>query len=313
MPDEHERRRPDGTVQGTWHFLNRRCGLPSYVVRCLEDGRSFSAPMVEETGRIILGRSGGYLRRVNGREVFADRTSALVIRPGDELRVAHPLGCGDTYTVVELSPADLNRLTSDERWLSGPSWDGVVDDRVDLAHRGLDAASRHGMDAFEAAERTVRLVDSVLTASWQGPDDLQRAVGRRPATEAAHRKLVYRAREVLVEEGFTLGLTEVAAKVNCSPHHLSRVFHRVTGQSLTAHRHRLRIQAVLDAIAEGERDLRTIAATHGFADQAHLTRVVRERLGRSPSAVRDLLSGGSGGLAESSTDVQRGPRVARRA
>ncbi|MEV0714736.1 helix-turn-helix transcriptional regulator [Asanoa sp. NPDC050611] len=303
MPDEHERRRADGTVQGTWHFLSRQCGLPSYVVRCLEDGRSFSASMVEETGRIILGRSGGYLRRVNGREAFADRTSALVIRPGDELRVAHPLGCGDTYTVVELAPGDVNRFTSDERWLSGPAWDGVVDDRVDLAHRGLEAASRRGMDAFEAAERTLRLVDAVLAAARHvAPDDLDRAAGRRPATEAAHRKLVYRAREVLVEEGFTLGLTEVAAKVNCSPHHLSRVFNRVTGQSLTAHRHRLRLQAVLDAIADGEQDLRTIAAVYGFADQAHLTRVVRGRLGRSPSAIRALLSGGG---AESSTDVQR--------
>ncbi|MDG4821384.1 helix-turn-helix transcriptional regulator [Asanoa sp. WMMD1127] len=311
MPDQHVRRRPDGSVQGTWHFLASPCGLPCYAVRCLEDGRSFSAPIVEETGRIILGRSGGYLRRVNEREAFADRTSALVIRPGDEMRVAHPIGCGDTYTVVELSASGLARWTSDERWLAGPTWDGVVDDRVDLEHRGLDAASRRGMDEFEAAERTMRLVATVLDVSREraGEDDLDRAVGRRPATEAAHRKLAYRAREVLVEEGFTLGLEEVAARVSCSPHHLSRVFHRVTGQSLTAYRHRLRLQAVLEAMTEGDRDLRTIAATYGFADQAHLNRVIRQRLGRSPSAVRAFLAGD----AEPSTDVQRPPAVPPRA
>jgi AraC-like DNA-binding protein len=301
MPKEFVRHRPDGSVLGTWHFLSRSPGVPCYQVRCHEDGRSFSAPMVEVTGRIILGGSGGYLRRLNGREVFADRTSAMLIRPGDEMRVAHPMGAGDTYTVLEVPEEGLVRCTLDERWLAGPSWDGVVDDRVDLAHRGLAAASRRGMDPFEAAERTLRLIGTVLDAAGQGADDFDRAAGRRPATESAHRKLVYRAREVLIEEGFTLGLADLAARVNCSPHHLSRVFHRITGHSLTAHRHRLRMQAVLDAIAEGDRDLRTIAATYGFADQAHLTRVVRQRIGRSPSAVRAILAG----AAEPDTDVQR--------
>jgi AraC-like DNA-binding protein len=300
-PEESRRFRADGTLLGTWHYLACPDGVPSYQVTCNEDAHRFGPPILETGGRIILGLSGAYLRRVNGWEVFADRTSALLLRPGDELRVAHPLGRGDRYTVVEVSSCGVGRWTSDERWLAGPGWDGVADDRVDLQHRGLVAACARGIDDFEAAERTLRLVGAVLDAARGGAETdaegLDRAARRRPATEVAHRKLVYRAREVLVEEGFTLGLADVARRVACSPHHLSRVFHRVTGQSLTAHRHRLRMQAVIDALADGQTDLRTIAATYGFADQAHLTRVVRRRLGRSPSAVRTLLT-------EPGTDVQ---------
>lgn len=299
-PEEMRRYRPDGTLQGTWHYLAHPEGVVSYKVTCLEDSRRFVPASVETDGRVILGGSGAYLRRVNGHEVFADRTSALVLRPGDELSVAHPLGCGDTYTVVEIR--GLGRWTTDERWLGGPGWDGVVNDRVDLLHRELIAASARGVDGFEAAERTLRLVGAVIDATRGEADrdaeELDRAVRRRPATEVAHRRIAYRAREVLVEEGFALGLTDLARRVACSPHHLSRVFHRVTGQTLTAYRHRLRMQAVLDALAEGGTDLRTIAATYGFADQAHLTRVVHQRLGSPPSAVRALLT-------EADTDVQR--------
>jgi AraC-like DNA-binding protein len=310
VPEEMSRFRPDGTLLGTWHFLACPDGVPSYQVTCNEDRRGFGPPMPEAHGRIILGLSGAYLRKVNGSEVFADRTSVLLLRPGDELRVAHPLGCGDRYTVIEVAACGLAHWTTDERWLAGPGWDGVTDDRVALQHRGLVAACARGIDDFEAAERTLRLVGAVLDATRGDLDGdaatVDRPARRRPATEVAHRKLVYRAREVLVEEGFTLGLTEIAQRVVCSPHHLSRVFHRVTGQSLTAHRHRLRMQAVLAALAEGQTDLRTIAATHGFADQAHLTRVVRQRLGRSPSAVRSLLT-------EPGTDVQRREGVPPRA
>jgi AraC-like DNA-binding protein len=208
--------------------------------------------------------------------------------------------------VVEVLPCAIARWTTDERWLTGPSWDGTADDELDLRHRELLAACRRGADPFEATERTLVLVAAVVDAASDRRDaeGLDRAVRRRPATLAAHRRLAYRACEAIVEEGFTLGLTDLARRVACSPHHLSRVFHRVTGESLTAYRHRLRVRAVLDAIEEDGADLRTIAATHGFADQAHLTRVVRQRLGRSPSAVRRMLAPGR---PEVSTDVQRRP------
>lgn len=89
--------------------------------------------------------------------------------------------------------------------------------------------------------------------------------------------------------GFDCGLDEIAALVGASPHHLSRVFHRVTGTTLTAYRNRLRVRAVLADLQDGEDSLRALAAKYSFADQSHLTRVVRRQLGQAPSELRAIL------------------------
>jgi AraC-like DNA-binding protein len=53
---------------------------------------------------------------------------------------------------------------------------------------------------------------------------------------------------------------------------------------------RLRARAAVDRLAGGERELARLAAELGFADQAHLTRVVRAETGKTPSALRAALS-----------------------
>jgi AraC-like DNA-binding protein len=111
----------------------------------------------------------------------------------------------------------------------------------------------------------------------------------RPATLIAHRRLVDRALEALLHEGYLTGLDDLATAVGASPHHLSRVFHGVTGTTLTAYRNRLRVRAVLADLQDGAENLRTLAAAYGFADQSHLIRVVRRHLGCTPSELRRLL------------------------
>jgi hypothetical protein len=51
------------------------------------------------------------------------------------------------------------------------------------------------------------------------------------------------------------------------------------------------VRAVLGRLDAGDRDLRTLAAEYEFADQAHLTRVIRRHLRATPAALRDLLAG----------------------
>ena len=53
---------------------------------------------------------------------------------------------------------------------------------------------------------------------------------------------------------------------------------------------RLRARAALERLAGGERDLARLAADAGFADQAHLCRVVRAETGTTPSALREALA-----------------------
>lgn len=147
----------------------------------------------------------------------------------------------------------------------------------------LVATCRQGFDPLAVAERLHAILDHLAPhTAGRGPE--------RPSTAVVHRRLVAEARAVLADGRYADGLTELAAQLNCSPHHLSRIFRAVTGETLTEHRNRMRIRAVLSDLQDGADCLRTLAAHYGFADQSHLTRVVRRHLGRPPSTVQRMLS-----------------------
>ncbi|BCL15687.1 helix-turn-helix domain-containing protein [Micromonospora sagamiensis] len=283
------------TSHSRWRGLGLPDGMTMYEVECLLDAPGWIGPVPDLGYRVYLQRSGAFLRRVNGRVTFVDPTSVLLTRPGDEMSVAHPLGCGDVYTCLEIPAEVLGERPDARMWFDRLGWDGLLDGRLDLEHRQLVARARRGVDRFELTERVHRFLAGVLTASplrtGDPGADLDRAVAQRPATLAAHRRLADQARQVLAASGFALGLTDVARQVGCSPHHLSRVFQRVTGRSLTSYRNDLRVRAVLHTLASGDAPpLREMAAEYGFADQAHLTRTVRAQVGEPPARLRRLLA-----------------------
>jgi len=86
------------------------------------------------------------------------------------------------------------------------------------------------------------------------------------------------------------GLIPLAAFLDVSPYRLSRAFTRELGVSLTRYRNRVRVARALDRIEAGDPGLAALAADLGFADQAHLTRTMREHLGHTPTALRRLLT-----------------------
>jgi AraC-like DNA-binding protein len=85
------------------------------------------------------------------------------------------------------------------------------------------------------------------------------------------------------------GLFTLAELLGVSPYRLSRAFPRVLGVSLTRYRNRVRVGRALDRLEQGEASLATLAADLGFADQAHLSRTIREHLGDTPAALRRVL------------------------
>ena len=261
---------------GTGRCLGHFDGIDLIEAWCGLDGKRFTRPAYGSVHRLLLPRSGAFLLRVNRQEIFVDSASAVLTRPGDELSVAHPLGCGEAFTAMELRPDLMARLPATHRL--------PVDDQLDLRHRLLVASCRWGADDLAVSEQVHAILDRLAAAAGTPPDG-----PTRPATATVHRRLVAAAREALAAARFALGLEEIAALVNCSPHHLSRVFRAVTGETLTAYRNRMRIRAVLADVQDGAGSLRTLAADYGFADQAHLTRAVRRQLGHPPSAVRRML------------------------
>ena len=88
-----------------------------------------------------------------------------------------------------------------------------------------------------------------------------------------------------------IGVRELARAVAVSPHHLSRIFSARTGESISRYRNRIRVRLALERLADGETSLARLAADLGFADQAHLARVVHSHVGSAPSHLRLLLAG----------------------
>ncbi|GAA3679984.1 helix-turn-helix transcriptional regulator [Lentzea roselyniae] len=247
-------------------------------VDCQDDHRGWSAEPPRADVRLVLVRRGGFRRRVRGESADLDRTVGYVGLPGEEEQFAHPAG-GDVCTSISLTTDLWRAVAGDAPRLSSSSL--YVDGRLDLAHRRLLAATRSG----DSAEHLVGLVGEVVrqVVATTAPD------GDRPG--AGDRALVARAREVIgAGHPAAEGLLPLAALLGVSPYRLSRVFTRELGVSLTRYRNRVRVARALDRLEAGETGLAGLAAELGFADQAHLSRTVREHLGHTPTALRKLLT-----------------------
>jgi AraC-like DNA-binding protein len=85
------------------------------------------------------------------------------------------------------------------------------------------------------------------------------------------------------------GLFGLADLAGASPYRLSRAFPRELGVSVTKYRNRVRVGRALDQIDRGD-SIADVAASLGFADQAHLTRTVRDHVGHTPAALRRTLA-----------------------
>ncbi|WP_092667847.1 helix-turn-helix domain-containing protein [Rhodococcus maanshanensis] len=254
----------------------------AWAVTCAGEHAPWSDPECHDDHRLVLVRAGRFMRRADGVESVLDRTTAYFGRPGQEERFAHPVG-GDVCTSIDIGAELWHSIAGDKG--APPATDLYVDARVELWHRRLLLAAGSGDVGFAVAEELVGLVGETV----------QRVVGdagpARTRSGPRSRALVATVREAILEDApGSDGLIPLADALDVSPFLLSRTFTAVTGVSLTRYRNRVRLGRALARLEEGERDLAFLAADLGFADQAHLTRTMRAHLGRTPGAVRALLS-----------------------
>ena len=81
-------------------------------------------------------------------------------------------------------------------------------------------------------------------------------------------------------------LTEVAAQFYLSPYYRSRLFRRVTGQSIVDYINNRRIEAAQKLLETTELSISAVAEQTGFASAAHFRRVFREVMGTGPLQYR---------------------------
>ncbi len=224
----------------------------------------WSAEEQVATSAVVLVRRGVFARRADGRAGVADPLQGYVQRPGEVQQVAHPAGA-DTCTSIGVEPGLADRLA----W-AGPV---PVSPQADLAHRHLVARAAAGAGRAVLADLAADLIARLLPPP-----------ARRPPHRAVEEV------RVALNTDPRASLDDLADLAGCSRWHLSRTFHEVTGVTISTYRLRLRARAVLAELGLPHRGLAELAARAGFADQAHLSRIIRRELGLSPSEVRELLS-----------------------
>jgi len=231
------------------------------------------------TFAIILMRRGSFERRIDGVRHVADAITAYVQRPGSVQRIAHRTP-GDLTTVIAPGADSLGELAERALELDDMRLSPVSD----LHHRLLIARARAGADAFELTERSIVLAGSVIAAAvGDGASSRLRIVSRRDTA------LVDDVRDCIARD-MSVRLDALAEFADVPAYHLSRTFRRVTGETVSRYRLRLRLNRALARMAAGDGDLAGVAIDSGFADQAHLTRALRHETGWTPGALRSQLT-----------------------
>ena len=244
---------------------------------CRGHGPGWSEPERPVDARLVLVRAGHFQRRGAGAPIDLDSTVGYLAEPGETEQFAHPHG-GDTCTSVQLSAHSWEQLVGEPGRVRRAAV--YVDARLELAHRRLLAAGRNDGD-YRLAEDLVRLVASVLRAATDRP------IPANDAPSPADRRLVGRARAAIHDAHPSAdGLFPLAALLGASPYRVSRAFTSELGVSVTRYRNRVRIGRALERLESGESTLAEIAATLGFADQAHFGRTLRQHTGCTPTEVR---------------------------
>lgn len=254
------------------------------AVTCQETHAQWSEPEERADYRVVLVRRGRFRRSASGAHADVDPTLAYVGVPGEEERFAHPAG-GDTCTSISLTPGlwrvmagDVSRLATQSVYVSA---------RLDLIHRRVLAAARTGDVDYALTEELLGLLAGAVSQVVSGTTPTTPPGTHAPGREAA---LLRAARQAIIDgHPASDGLLPLAELLGVSPYRLSRSFTRELGVSVTRYRNRVRIGRALNRLEEGENSLGALAADLGFADQAHLSRTMRQYLGRTPTALRKLL------------------------
>ena len=253
--------------------------------RCREHGDREGPEEPNETHSIALVRRGIFRRSAQGRAVVADANHVLFFNEAHGYRFSHPVPGGDDCTILTIAtplalemvarhaPRDAERAEVPFR-----IGHGVASTRTRRLHYELLRATRQSELAIE--DILAELGDEAVRDAYQQTPTATPVQRRhREVTEAA--KLVLNRRMASPPS-----LTALARSLDCSPFHLSRVFHATAGVSLRRYLGRLRAGIAADRLARGVTDLTDLALSLGYADHSHFTNAFRRELGVAPSQFR---------------------------
>ena len=222
----------------------------------------------------------GAHRSLSGRgTVEAAAGQVITVNPG-EVHDGRPIdGAPRAWSMLYFAPL-LARSLTDEAAPSGSAAyefeHPVLSDLNAARHFTMlfrSLTGEHGILTDVLADQTLLLLFSaVARASYSPPSDHHAPAG------------VKIARELIDDDpARTVSLAELAAVAGLSRYQIVRGFARSTGLTPHAYIVQRRLQLARRLMARG-RPLADIAASCGFSDQSHMTRLFRRTFGISPRA-----------------------------
>jgi AraC-like DNA-binding protein len=247
------------------------------------------------THSIVFVRNGVFGRRDGRQTLIADSNHILFFNAAQPYRFSHPVCGGDRCTILTVAtPAALAFVAGlqprDAEFPEKPFrlGHGMVSRRAAWLHYELLALAGIPLSNLEIEDLLTELGDEAVRTAYETH---HRRTDDRSSNTAAlrqQRDLVEAAKVIINRRLNSIpSLSELASVSECSPFHLSRIFHRVTGLSLRRYVARLRALAAAERLAAGARDLTDVALDLGYSDHSHFTNSFRQEWGLPPSRFRE--------------------------
>lgn len=154
----------------------------------------------------------------------------------------------------------------------------VIANLIGLLARENDHSQRRGRLYAETVARLLTI--EIATGLWTLPP-------AETAVPPIGDRRVQRAID-FIEAHFTtdLSIRDIALAAGISPSQLTTAFQRALGQSPYAYVISRRIERATELLRQSDLSIAHVALEAGFCDQAHLTRLCRARLGKTPRQIR---------------------------
>jgi len=213
----------------------------------------------------------GRYREWFGGEHWDARPLAMVLRPAQAEHRDEIGPDGALFLCVDIAPSYWNALADVGTRLQRRAFDDRPMSRVALRLFRELCEKRAGWRGV--AESLVNEVVAEYVA------DSRRVQRREP-------RWLRSALERLHDDPGNESLSAVAADLDLHPVHVSRMFKRHLGVTVSQYLRELRLQRTARALLEGREPLAVLAETCGFSDQSHMTREFSQATGWSPAKLR---------------------------
>lgn len=250
-----------------------------------------------QTHSIVFVRRGVFQRTQHREVLTADPNHILFFNALHPYRYSHPLPGGDDCTILAVATKTALSLVARQS-----PWDAeqpgkpfqipyaISSARAARIHYELLALFLHGSPRIAIEDALVQLADEAVGSAYASYGKQRKRANHSLTTTGAlrrHRDLTEATKLAINESLDGLpSLHDLAQNLDCSPFHLSRIFHQTAGMSLRRYVSRLRATVAAERLAGGASDLTELALDLGFADHSHFTNTFRREWGYCPSRFR---------------------------